>query len=163
MIYVDEYLTATELGLDELNPYLYCNISEHLDETGQPDGKLTAVLTVQEDLAFHRNLDVEKGDPHNQMFNLDGRPTESVIAVLTKLVEDRYKGEDFQLDEDGTEWFQFDLVLTVDPETTPDELGLKFWEDTELIRFHNEADPGTFGSPYLFGSLVYDGLRELDS
>jgi hypothetical protein len=30
-----------------------------------------------------------------------------------------------------------------------------------LVKFSNEVDPGTFNSPYLFGSLVYDGLREL--
>jgi hypothetical protein len=162
-IFADEYLTAAELGLEELNPYMYCNITEHLDETGQPDGKLSAVLTVQEDFRFHRDLDREKGNPHNQLFNLDGRPTEAVLTVLRNLVDERYHGEEFDLDEDGTEWFQFDIVLTVDPETTAEDLGVKFWEYTELVRFHNEADPGTFNSPYLFGSLVYDGLRELDA
>jgi hypothetical protein len=158
-IFADEYLTATELGLDDLNPYVHCNVTEHYDETGQPDGKLSAVLTVQENLEFHRNLDREKGDPHNQMFNLDGRPTEAVLAVLRKLVEDRYHGEEFDLDEDGTEWFQFDIVLTVDPETTPEDLGVKFWEDTALVQFHNEADPGTFGSEYLFGTIMADALK----
>jgi hypothetical protein len=164
MLAVDEYYTAVELGLQELNPYLYCNTYESYDELGQPDGKLLAVLTIQENFEFHRNLDREKGDPHNQMFNLDGRPTESVISVLRKLVEDRYNGQEFQLDDnDGNEYFEFEVTVVVDPEISLEALGIKFWEDTRLIQFHNEADPGTFGSQYLFGSLMYDGLRELDS
>ena len=157
---VDQYYTATELGLEELNPYLYLNTYESPDN----DGKILAVLTVQEEFAFHRNLDREKGDPHNQLFTLDGRPTEAVISVLRDLIESRYHGQEFTLDEnDGDEYFEFELVLTVDPETTPEELGVKFWEGTALVQFHNEADPGTFNSPYLFGSLVYEGLRKLDA
>lgn len=162
MLAQDDYFTATELGLELLNPFISCNISEETDNDGEPTGKMLAILTVQEDLEFHRDLDREKGNPTNQLFNLDGRPTESVISVLRKLVEDRYKGEEFQLDDSGTEYFEFELVRTVDADTTAEDLGVKFWEETELVRFHNEADPGTFNSPYLFGSLVYDGLRELD-
>jgi hypothetical protein len=163
MLYSDQYFTATELGLEELNPFISCDIQEETDDEGNPTGKMNAYLKVLEDLEFHRNLDREQGNPHNQLFTLEDRPTESVISVLRKLVEDRYKGENFELDDTGTEYFEFEIVLTVDPETTPEDLGVKFWEETELVRFHNEADPGTFNSPYLFGSLVYDGLRELDS
>lgn len=162
-LFQDEYLTADELGLGELNPFLSCNISEETDDDGNLTGKVLAILTVQEDLEFHRNLDREKGDPFNQLFTADGMTTDSVDKVLVKLIEDRYKGEDLQWDDTAAEYFQFDIVLTVDPETTPEDLGLKFWEETELVRFHNEADPGTFGCEYLFGSLIYDGLRELDA
>jgi hypothetical protein len=162
MLEQDDYLISDELGLETLNPFLACNISEETDDEGEPTGKMLAILTVQDDFRFHRDLDREKGNPHNQLFTLEDRPTEAVISVLRNLVDERYHGENFQLDDTGTEWFQFDIVLTVDPETTPEDLGGKFWEDTELVRFHNEADPGTFNSPYLFGSLVYDGLRELD-
>lgn len=163
MLAQDDYFTAVDLGLEELNPFMYCNVSEETDNDGEPTGKMLAILTIQEDLEFHRDLDREKGNPTNQLFNLDGRPTESVISVLRKLVVDRYKGEEFQLDNnDGDEYFEFEIVLTVDADTTAEDLGVKFWEETKLVDFHNEADPGTFGSPYLFGSLVYDGLRELD-
>lgn len=162
MLEQDDFFTSAELELGELNPFITCNISEQVDENDVATGKVFAILTVQEDFEFHRNLDREKGNPANQLFNLDDRPTESVISVLRKLVVDRYKGEDLELDDTGTEYFEFNIVLTVDAETTPAELGLKFWEETELVRFHNEADPGTFNSPYLFGSLVYEGLQELD-
>lgn len=162
MLAQDDYFTAVDLGLEELNPFMYCNISEQVDNDGDPTGKMLAILTVQEDFEFHRNLDREKGDPTNQLFNLDGRPTEAVISVLRTLVDARYSGENFELDDSGTEYFEFEIVLTVDADTTAEDLGVKFWEETKLVDFHNEADPGTFGSPYLFGSLVYDGLRELD-
>jgi hypothetical protein len=163
MLEQDEYFAAVELGLEQLNPFISCSISEETDDDGEPTGKVFAILTVQEDLEFHRNLDREKGNPHNQLFTLEGRPTEAVISVLRKLVEDRYKGENFELDDTGTEYFEFDIVLTVDPDQEAGDLGGKFWEETELVRFHNEADPGTFGSPYLFGSLIYEGLQKLDS
>lgn len=163
MLEQDDYYTAAELGLDGLNPFISCNISEEQDDNGNPTGKVLAILTVQEDLEFHRNLDREKGDPCNQLFTADGVTTDAVDKVLAKLIEDRYKGEDLQWDDTAKEWFQFDIVLTVDPETTPEDLGVKFWEETELVRFHNEADPGTFNSEYLFGSLIYTGLRELDA
>jgi hypothetical protein len=159
MLTDDDFFTSAELGLSDLNTFITCNISEQVDDDGEPTGKVFAILTVQEDLEFHRNLDREKGNPHNQLFTLEDRPTEAVISVLRKLVEDRYNGENFQLDE---EYFEFDIVLTVDPETSADDLGVKFWEETKLVQFHNEADPGTFGSEYLFGSLMYEGLRELD-
>lgn len=158
----DDYFDAVELGLDELNPFISCNISEETDDDGNLTGKVLAILTVQEELEFHRNLDREKGDPFNQLFMSNGMTTDAVDKVLVKLIEDRYKGEDLQWDDMATEYFQFDIVLTVDPETTPEDLGLKFYEETELVRFHNEADPGTFGSEYLFGSLIYAGLRGLE-
>jgi len=163
MLEQDEYFSAVELGLEGLNPHVYCNISEHADDAGEPTGKMLAILTVQEDFRFHRELDesVTK-DAEDRMFSEDGQPKEAVLIALQKLIEERYKGEDFQTDDSGSEWFQFDLVLVVDPEQEAGDLGGKFWEETALVQFHNEADPGTYGSDYLFGSLVYDGLRELE-
>lgn len=161
MLEQDEFFAAVELGLEDLNPHVYCNITEETDNEGNPTGKVFAVLTVQEDFAFHRDLDnsVEE-DQEDRMFSEDGQPTEAVLKALQKLVEDRYKGEDFQTDESGSEWFQFDIVLTVDPDQEAGELGGEFWERTALVQFHNEADPGTFGSPYLFGSLLHDEMQK---
>lgn len=160
----DEFYTATELGLEDLNQYVYLNTYETYTEDGRDvlEDKVLAVLTVTEELAFHRKLDREKGDPHNQMFTIEDRPTEAVLSVLRKLIEDRYKGQEFDI-SDNSEQFEFELVLTVDKSTTPEELGLKFWEETKLVQFSNESDPGTFNAPYLFGSLMYEGLRELDA
>lgn len=162
-LFQDEYITAAELGLDELNPYIHGDVQEETDDEGNPTGRVNVYLAVQEDFKFHRDLDREKGDPHNQMFTLEDRPTESVLSVLRKLVADRYKGEDFDTDDTGAEYFQFVYVLTVDPETSYEDLGERFYNETPLVQFHNEADPGTFNCEYLFGSLMYTGLRELDA
>jgi hypothetical protein len=165
MLETDEFYTATEVGLEDLNPYLYINTYGASNEDGTDflEDKVLAVLTVKEEFEFHRNLDRELGDSSNQLFNLDGRPTEAVLSVLRKLVEERYNGIEFGLDdEDGSEFFEFELTAVVDRDTTPEALGLIFWESTKLVQFYNEVDPGTFGSPYLFGSLMYDGLEKLD-
>lgn len=160
MLVQDAYLSAEELGLTELNPFVSVDISEKTDDEGNPvPGTVYASLSVTEDLEFHRNLDREKGDPMNQFFAEDSTMTERVQTVLEKIIEDRYKGEDLEIEED---FIRFNIVLEVPEDTTPEDLGTKFWEDTALVQFHNEADPGTFGTPYLFGELVYAGLRELE-
>lgn len=155
MLEQDNYFTAAELGLDELNPYIHANISEDPDH----EGHVLAILTVQENLEFHRDLDRKYEEEYDaRYFTEDDLLTADAEAALKKIVEERYKGEDFQLDDSGTEWFQFDLVLSVPADTAPEDLGTKFWEDTALVQFHNESDPGTFGSPYLFGSLMSEAL-----
>jgi hypothetical protein len=160
MLSVDDYFGAHELGLEDLNPLLNVNISE-----SELPGMVTAVIEVQENLKFHRDLDREKGDPHNQFFTLEGRPTEAVISVLRKLVTDRYNGEDLEIDGDEEtedDYFQFTVAIDVPADVDADRLGQIIWEDTEIVKFHNEADPGTFGAQYLFGSLMYEGLRALE-
>jgi hypothetical protein len=152
MLAQDDYITATELGLEGLNPFISCNISEDPDNAG----RVLAILTVQEDFAFHRNLDADYFLGEDEDYALTGEAEEA----LKKLVEDRYKGENFHTDDTGGEWFEFDLVLSVEPDTTPEDLGVKFWEHTALVQFHNEADPGTFGSQYLFGSLLAGAMRK---
>lgn len=167
MLSQDDYFGADELGLDDLNQYVQINISEKTDDEGNRiDGIVTAVIDVQENLRFHRDLDREKGNPFNQLFQEDGRFSPNVWKALETIITERYKGVDFSGDGDIDEdedYIQFTIVLDVPAETTPPELGSQIWEETELIRFHNESDPGTFGTEYLFGSLIYDELRKLDS
>lgn len=151
MLEPEEYFAAIELGLEDLNPFISCNISEDPDNSD----KVLAILTVQEDYRFHRELDGEYFLGEDEDF----APTPEVESALKKLVEERYKGENFQTDDTGGEWFQFDLVLSVDPEQEAGDLGGLFWEETALVQFHNEADPGTYGSPYLFGSLMAEMLK----
>jgi len=166
MLEQDDYFGADELGLDDLNQYIQINISEKTDDDGNRiDGTVTAVIDVQENLRFHRDLDREKGNPFNQLFDADGMFAPNVYKALETIIRERYKGEDFSADGDvdaDDDFIQFTLVLDVPAETTPAELGGKIWEETEIVAFHNESDPGTFGSPYLFGSLIYDELRKLD-
>lgn len=167
MLTQDDFFSAAELGLDELNQYITVNISEKTDDNGNRiDGVVTAVIDVQENLKFHRDLDRSKGDPHNQLFQEDGLFSEGVYTALETIITERYKGEDFSADGDvgdDEDFIQFTLVLDVPEETTPAELGNKIWEDTEIVAFHNESDPGTFGSPYLFGSLISDEIERTES
>jgi hypothetical protein len=165
-LFQDQYLSATELGLEDLNQEIQVNISEKYDDEGNVvPGVVTAVIDVREDFRFHRELDRSKGDPHNQLFGADGEVSPRVTEVLAALVRDRYKGEDFGIDgmtEEDDDFFTFTVYVDVPEDTTVGDLGLKIWEETELVKFHNECDPGTFGSEYLFGSLIYSGLRELE-
>jgi hypothetical protein len=166
-LYQDQMFSATELGLETLTPYIQVNISEKTDDNGETiPGVVTAVIDVREDLEFHRNLDREKGDPFNQMFAQDGEISPRVTEVLANIIRDRYNGDDFGIDgmtETSDDFFTFTIYLDVPAEIDAGRLGEMIWEDTELVKFSNEVDPGTFGSPYLFGSLIYDGLRGLDS
>lgn len=166
MLEQDDYFTVTELGLEDLNPYINVNISELTDENGERvPGMVTAVIEVQENLKFHRDLDREKGDPFNQFFTEDGEMTDRVFKVLNNIIFRRYSGEDFEVDGDSADddYFKFSIALDVPEDTTPEDLGALIWEKTALVQFHNECDPGTFGAEYLFGSLIYTGLRELDA
>jgi hypothetical protein len=165
MLTNDMYLTAPELGLETLTPQIDVNIADKTDDDGHViEGVVTAVVDVREDLRFHRDLDRSKGDPMNQFFTEDNDISPRVTEVLANIIRDRYKGEDFGIEgdaEDGNDFFMFTIYLDVPADTTVEDLGVKIWEETELVKFSNEVDPGTFNSPYLFGSLVYDGLREL--
>lgn len=162
MLADSDFFTSAELGLTDLNPFITCNISEQVDDDGNATGMVFAILTVQEDFAFHRDLDNKYPDDYAGKYfqeeDADFAPTADVEAALHKLIEERYDGENFRLDDTGGEYFEFDIVLTVPADTTPEDLGTKFWEDTALVQFHNESDPGTFGSPYLFGSLMSEAL-----
>lgn len=163
MLSVDDYFDAAELGLEELNQHISVNISEAVNEHGDTlAGTVTAVLEVQENLAFHADLD-KKFPSEIALFTDEGALTEDGFRSLERAVETRYKGEYVELLGDSTEeaYIKFEIALTVPAETTPEELGLMFWEDTALVQFHNESDPGTFNSPYLFGTVIAEFRSEL--
>lgn len=165
MLHQDQYINVYDLGLEDLNPFLQINVTEKTDDEGNPvPGMVTVLIDVQESLKFHRDLDRSKGDPFNQLFDADGLMTPDVYRALEKIISERYNGVDFSADGEIPEedFIQFTLVLDVPEDTTLEDLGGKIWEETELVKFHNEADPGTFGSQYLFGSLIYEELRKLD-
>lgn len=163
MLAQDDYFDAAELGLEELNQHISVNISEAVDNNGDTlAGMVTAVLEVQENLAFHAELDA-KYPSESPLFTEDGELTEDGFRSLERAIERRYNGEYVELLGDSTEeaYIKFEIALTVPAGTTPAELGELFWEETELVKFHNESDPGTFNSPYLFGSVIEDFRAEL--
>lgn len=163
MLAQDDNFTATELGLEGLNPQIDCNISAAYGENGEElDGFVTAVLTVTEDIRFHLDLD-RKYPMDAAVFTKDGVLTEEAYKALESLVTDRYKGEEFEYEDgDGNPenaFFRFEIALVVPAETSTEDLSEKLWEETELVKFHNEADPGTFGTQYLFGTLIADAMK----
>lgn len=164
MLNPEDYFDASDLGLADLNPRIQVNISENNDagET-HPDGTVTAVIEVSEDLAFHSNLDAEKGDENRPLFTKDGELLPATEAALEAIIAERYKGVDFILSEEEGEdsYVTFTITLDVPATTTVEDLSEKIWNETEIVKFHNEADPGTFGTQYLFGSLMYEKLEEL--
>lgn len=158
MLEQEDYFDASELGLEELNQYVNVNISEATDENGDTlPGMVTAVLEVQENLRFHAELD-RKYPSESPIFTAAGELTEDGFRSLERAIEARYKGEYVEMLGDSTEeaYVKFELALTVPAETTPEELGEKFYDETALVQFHNESDPGTFGTPYLFGTVIDD-------
>lgn len=160
MLTQDDYFAGSEL-LDQMNYHFDVNISE-ID--GDPE-HVYAYATITEDLRFHSDLDATYGGEQ-----FDGNaPTERTQEVLTHLLETRYGAESVEFDHnetvDGEEWFvRFDIeAVKVPANLDADMLGIKLWEDTPLVKIHNELDPGTFGSQYVFGSLYTQYADRLDS
>lgn len=163
MLNPEDYFDAGDLGLSELNPRISVNISENDDEGNtHPAGTVTAVIEVSEDLKFHADLDKDSGLKEPALFTKEGELTDEAADALAVILEERYSGIDFTLsDAEGADaYFTFSITLDLPAETTVEDLGVKIWEETEVVKFHNEVDPGTFGSRYLFGSLMYEKLAE---
>lgn len=160
MLAQDDYFDGRELGLDELNPRISVNISEI---EGEPS-KVLAVVEVSEDLRFHSELEAKyPSDP--RVFAPDGSLTEEAYQTLEGILKERYNAEYLQenTEVEGEFWISFEMALEVPADTSPEALGTLIWDETAIVQFHNEADPGTFGSPYLFGTLISDARWERDN
>ena len=160
MLAQDDYFDGRELGLDELNPRISVNISEI---EGEPS-KVLAVIEVSEDLRFHSELEA-KYPSEPRVFAADGTLTEEAYETLEGILKERYNAEYLQenTEVEGEPWISFEMALEVPADTSAEDLGGLIWEQTALVQFHNEADPGTFGSPYLFGTLISDARWERDN
>lgn len=162
MLEQDDNFTATQLSLELLNPYVSVDISEAYAENGETlTDKVTAVITVTEDLRFHSEYDSKF--PDAEVFTEDGMLTEDGFRALEQCLTARYGAENVEFEGETPEdaFIRFELALEVPANSTLDELSERIWEDTKLVQFHNEADPGTFGSPYLFGSVIREFLTTL--
>lgn len=139
-IAAEETYSAADLGIE------FPNITVDIQES---DGEtLYAVIYVLEPLDFH----AERSPEH---FTAEGVLTSEAFKGLNELITRRYSGEDLYTDGEGSEAFiQFEMALGVPASTTAEELGNLIWEKSGLVDFINESDPGTFGSPYLFGTLM---------
>lgn len=160
MLAQDDYFDSSELGLDELNPRISVNISEI---EGEPS-KVLAVIEVSEDLRFHSDLEAKyPSDP--AVFAADGTLTEEAYQTLEGILKERYNAEYLQehTEVEGEFWISFEIALEVPADTSPEELGSLIWEKTAVVQFHNEADPGTFGCPYLFSTVIADARWERDN
>lgn len=136
-----DYFDAKDLGIDDAN--ITVDIAEDTDGV-----TLTAVINVTEPLAFHASHSPEH-------FTAEGVLTAEALETLEALISNRYKGEYLEEGGEGDEAvIRFSIALDVPASTTEEELGNLIWEKSSLIDFINESDPGTFGSPYLFGTLM---------
>jgi hypothetical protein len=160
MLKQDDYFDASDLGLEELNPRINVNISEVEDDKS----KVLAVIEVSEDLRFHSELE-DKYPSEPRVFNSDGTLTAEAYETLEGILKERYNAEYLQENTEvkGEPWISFELTLEVPADTSAEDLGSLIWEKTALVQFHNEADPGTYNSPYMFGTLITDARWERDN
>jgi hypothetical protein len=82
--------------------------------------------------------------------------TELAFEAIQDVLPERYGAEYFDMAGDV---ISFDMHLSVDANTEVSELTGIFWEESQIVRFMNESDPGTFGNPYLFGSIMSEAMK----
>jgi hypothetical protein len=148
--YTDEpgTIEAHELsGLEE-----YCSgASVFPDDNGET---CTVYLFIQESLEFHGNYGSAGIERSSE--DAEWELTEAAFKALPNIISERYDGENFDLAGDV---FSFDIALTLPASTPVDEVAGLFWERTKVTAFINESDPGTFGSQYLFGTILAEALK----
>lgn len=161
---------AAELGLESLGMVSMVDVSKIEDEPGQMPGdlpRLAVTVYVSEELQFHGELEADRlangWKAYSELGRLftskDGETwetTEATWADLVPILETRYGAESVE-EEGGV--LRFNLRLTVSESLPLDQLGAAIWEESKLVQFSNEADPGTFGSPYLFGSVLSEARK----
>jgi hypothetical protein len=130
--------------------------------------KVDVYLHVQESLAFHaeREASLVSESPawaeEALMFERTGDSehdwtlTELAFEAIQDVLTERYGAEYFDMAGDV---IAFDIHLSVDATTEVSELAGVFWEESQIVRFMNESDPGTFGNPYLFGSIMSEAMK----
>jgi hypothetical protein len=143
-------IEAHELpGLEE-----YCaGASVFLDDEGET---CTVYLFIQEPLEFHGNY---VGAPLFERTDDDceWQLSEAVFQALPAIISERYDGENFDMAGDA---ISFDIPLTLPASTNVEDVAGLFWERSKVVQFINEADPGTFGSQYLFGSIIAEAMMD---
>lgn len=155
MLTPEDSFSQYELGLENTSLASIDILEGDTDET------VTVALMFQEPLTFHINRD--RPDLSEDFGLVDGWedtywPTEADwrkwFDALSSVVSERYDG--FNMDQAG-DCISFDATYQVPATLTAYELGAWIWENTKVVAFTNESDPGTFGSPYLF-TLVAEKL-----
>lgn len=129
--------SAQELGLEDLG------FVDTVD-LGMDDGDALAWITAScsESLAFHREHSPD-------YFTEDGELTEEAFDALERMFRDRYDAGIYYAD---AEYFRFEIAQCTSGDSPADDVADVIWRP--LAQIANELDPGTFGSPYVFGSLM---------
>lgn len=165
MLEQGDYFDALNLGLDHLNPYISVNIDE--SETA---GNVVAVIEVLESLEFHRELEASMWERihgstgarlETRIFDEDGWLTIEANDAMGDILKQRYGAVDVDLNTSDDPHIDFTVVLEVPARYSAEWLGLTIYNHTELVKFHNEADPGTFGTQYLFGTILAEQMEAL--
>jgi hypothetical protein len=135
--------------------------------------KVDVYLHIQESLEFHAEYEQQIFSTHEyyrlyepRMFERTGDSehdwtlTELAFEAIQDVLPERYGAEYFDMAGDV---ISFDMHLSVDANTEVSELTGIFWEESQIVRFMNESDPGTFGNPYLFGSIMSEAMKARES
>lgn len=118
--------------------YLYLN----------DDGTATATAIGYDSYDFHRSVAPE-------YFDADGDITDAAWEALRRIFEERYSNA--TLSDADAYGYTFDVWVTVPQDAPEEDLYGALWE--QIRQIVNETDPGTFNSPYLFGSLMADAIK----
>ena len=135
--------SAAELGLE------YLGFVDFVDYELSEDGTRARIsVACSESLAFHREHSPE-------YFDQDGELTDAAWDALRSLFPERYSAD---VTEAVDDYLRFNVDLETDASAPAESIGEVIWPT--LARIANETDPGTFGSEYLFGTIMADALKE---
>lgn len=158
---VGDHWDAHELGLEDYCSFVEIWANDNPDESGT----VHVLVTVNESLDFHakREAEILRNAPEwwasatPKVFD-DGELTQEGMDALFGILADRYDAEQSDTDGHVVVWDTF--LTSIPAETTEEELGELILRETQLVKWLNETDPGTFGSEYLFGSIIEKELSK---
>jgi hypothetical protein len=153
---IEEYVSGASVYLSDTDASkvdVYLHVQESLEFHAEREASLVSESPsawAGESLMFERTGDSEH----------DWTLTELAFQAIQNVLAERYGAEYFDMAGDV---IAFDIHLSVDAATEVAELAGIFWQESQIVRFMNESDPGTFGSPYLFGSIMSEAMKSRES
>ena len=142
--YVEDALLPEELGLDHMGLTLI-NVTPSYDE----DGKVSVSAEGYLSYDFIARRDLSQYPEDEAMELLNGIPVEN----LDQLFSTRYPGSSVY--DSGGESPEIAFSVTADEADTVGDISERLWDDTGIVDYVNETDPGTFGARYI-GTAVAD-------
>jgi hypothetical protein len=132
--------TPGDLGLDDLG---YVDMADYRISEDGTTAEIT--LSCSEPMDFHRNCSPE-------YFDEDGTLTNAAWVALQRVFAGRYSADIYEQDE----YLRFTVDIQAPASADESTLGDILWPT--VAKLANELDPGTFGSEYLFGTILSDAM-----